>query len=571
VELRYYQRDAIDAVYSFLRNRDGNPCVVVPTGGGKTPIIATIIHDAVTKWGGRVLLIAHRKELLEQAQDKLLRVDPKMDVGIYSAGLNQRKKNNAVILGGIQSIYNKACDLGAFNLILIDEAHLIPPSGEGMFQQFLTDCKVINPKHRVIGLTATPYRMTTGPLCGPDCILTDVCYEVGILELIQNGFLCPLVSKCGHQTNTSGLHQRNGEFISAEANELMMSILATSVADLVNRTKDRHSTLVFSQGVEHAKAVHDLLQKAGRSAEVITGETIPRLRDLWLNEFKRRQIQYLVNVDVLTTGFDATNIDAVALMRPTLSPGLYYQMVGRGLRIDPGKSNCLVLDYGGNIETHGPIDCIITPDKRRTGGGDRAAIDEQNLKLCPSCKTYVDKAYEICPECEFSFKRESDSKEVKHETRPADHDILSDGKATQEEHEVTEVVYTVHTKRNDPYAPQTMKVEYFCGIIKSFAEWICIEHTGFARQKAEHWWRNRSRDPFPQSAEHAVMIAEAGGLADCVKIIVETKPGDKFPRIVGWEIGEIPDPSGVMVTIDDTSHETTLADYNAVNLDDVPF
>lgn len=382
MELRYYQRDAVDAVYAYLRSEDGNPCVVVPTGGGKTPIIATILQDTVKRWGGRALMLAHRKELLEQAADKINRIDPSLDVGVYSAGLKSRDKDNDIILAGIQSVYSKACDLGPFNLILIDEAHLIPPAGEGMFQTFLNDARVVNPKVRIVGLTATPYRMTTGPLCGGGSILSDICYEVGVLELIQNSFLCPLKSKCGYETNTSNLHQRNGEFIASEAEELMLSILKATVDDLLIRTQDRNSVLVFSQGVKHAELIANMLDKSGEVAEVVTGETISRMRQMYLNKFKRGEIKYLVNVDVLTTGFDATNIDAVALMRPTLSPGLYYQMVGRGLRLNDAKENCLVLDYGGNIERHGPIDAIAAPNRSGGMGGNREPGEKTNRSSC---------------------------------------------------------------------------------------------------------------------------------------------------------------------------------------------
>ena len=132
LELRPYQQQAVNAVYAYLRNRDGNPCVVIPTAGGKTPVMATICHDAVALWSGRVLILAHVKELLEQTADTLSRISDGLDVGVYSAGLNRRDTEHAILVAGIQSVYRRACELGKFDLILIDEAHMIPPSGEGM-------------------------------------------------------------------------------------------------------------------------------------------------------------------------------------------------------------------------------------------------------------------------------------------------------------------------------------------------------------------------------------------------------------------------------------------------------
>src|SRR5690606_28392219 len=189
VEPRPHPSQAVAAVYGPLRTRDHNPCVVIPTGGGKTPVIATICRDAVNLWDGRVVILAHVKELLEQAADKLRAIAPDIPVGIYSAGLKRKDLGYAVTIAGIQSIYQKACDLGPVDLVIVDEAHLIPPDGEGMYRQFLADAKVVNPHMRVIGLTATPYRMKTGTICSPDTILNDIGYEVGVRELIVQGWL----------------------------------------------------------------------------------------------------------------------------------------------------------------------------------------------------------------------------------------------------------------------------------------------------------------------------------------------------------------------------------------------
>ena len=147
--LRPYQQEAVDAVYQHLRARDDNPVVVIPTGGGKTPVMATICRDAVQAWNGRVLILAHVKELLQQSVDKLKQVCFDLPVGVYSAGLKRRDTEHAVIVAGIQSVYKRACELDAFDLILVDECHLIPAEGEGMYRQFLSETRVLNPQVRV--------------------------------------------------------------------------------------------------------------------------------------------------------------------------------------------------------------------------------------------------------------------------------------------------------------------------------------------------------------------------------------------------------------------------------------
>jgi len=197
-ELRPYQQEAVDAVYEHLRTKDTNPCVVLPTGTGKSLVLAKIASDAVTLWGGRVLILAHVKELLEQNADKVRRLCPELKVGVYSAGLNSRDTRESVIVAGIQSVYNKACDLGRFDLVIVDECHLLAPDDEGMYRTFLKDMKVINPDVRLIGLTATPFRLKGGAICKPENLLNEVCYEAGLKEMIAQGYLSPLVSRAGH-------------------------------------------------------------------------------------------------------------------------------------------------------------------------------------------------------------------------------------------------------------------------------------------------------------------------------------------------------------------------------------
>ena len=168
MELRPYQAEAVEAVYNHLRTKDNNPCIVLPTGTGKSVVIAKIVSDAVSQWGGRALILAHVKELLEQNAGKVKALCPEIPIGIFSAGLKSRDTDEPVIVAGIQSVYEKACDLGAFDLIIVDEAHLIAPDGDGMYRTFLKDMKVINPKVRVIGLTATPFRLKGGLICQPE-------------------------------------------------------------------------------------------------------------------------------------------------------------------------------------------------------------------------------------------------------------------------------------------------------------------------------------------------------------------------------------------------------------------
>ena len=369
---RPYQQAAIDAVYEHLRTRDDNPCAVIPTAGGKTPVMATICRDAVLQWNGRVLILAHVKELLEQTADKLRAVCPEVNFGIYSAGLKRRDTQNSVIVAGIQSVYRRACELDAFDLVLVDEAHLIPLEGDGMYRQFLADAKKVNPLLRVIGFTATPYRLKSGSICTPDGFLNQICYEIGVRELIHDGYLCPLVTKAGRsKADTTELHVRGGEFIADEVASLMDqdALVQAACAEIVEYTAQRNACLIFASGVQHGEHIVETLeQRYGLSCGFVSGDTPTAERDETLARFKSAQLKYLCNVNVLTTGFDAPHIDCVALLRPTMSPGLYYQMVGRGFRLHPSKENCLVLDFGGNVLRHGPVDQIKITQREDFGG-----------------------------------------------------------------------------------------------------------------------------------------------------------------------------------------------------------
>ena len=534
IQLRPYQVEAVQAVYEHLRHREDNPVVVIPTGGGKTPVMVTICRDAVSHWEGRVLVLAHVKELLEQTAGTLSGMAPDLDVGVYSAGLKRRDTEHSVIVAGIQSVYKRACELDAFNLVLVDEAHLIPPEGDGMYRQFLADARAINPRVRTIGLTATPFRMTSGSICAPDNFLNAICYEIGVKELIVQGYLCPLRSKAGRaKADTSGLHIRGGEFIANEVEALMDDgdLVRSACAELVEQAAGRHSVLVFASGIEHGMHVQRALQDGhGQQCGFICGETPGLERDGLIDQFRSGDLKYLVNINVLSTGFDAPNVDCIALLRPTMSPGLYYQMVGRGFRMDVSKEDCLVLDFGGNVLRHGPVD-QVQPRATSGRGGEAPA------KECPECHAVVAAGYGRCPDCGFVFP---ERQRATHDAEATTAGILS-GEATVTEYSVLDISYSVHTKRDAPEdSPRTMRVEYQTGLNRWISEWICLEHDGYARAKAEAWWRERSDEAVPETAEEAVAICEIGGISETHQVTVRSVAGEKYDRITGYQLGTKP-------------------------------
>ena len=584
MELRRYQQIAVNAVYDYLRKSDLNPCVVLPTGAGKSIVIAKIVTDAVTLWQGRCLILAHVKELLEQNAAKIAALCPEIDIGIFSAGLNSRDTKERVIIAGIQSVYDKAAQLGSFDLVLIDEAHLIPPDGDGMYRSFLDDMKKINPNIRLIGMTATPYRLKGGLICRKENLLNEVCCEIGVRELIVAGYLSKLRSKNGkYKADLDNLHIRGGEFVAEDVEKAMDNerLVTAACREIAELCKDRKKVLIFASSIDHCRHIAETLrEQTHEECGIVTGHTPKLERAEILDRFRgitqknlfgeaKPELKYLVNVGVLTTGFDAPAIDCVAILRPTNSAGLYYQMVGRGFRLSPdtGKTDCLILDYGGNIMRHGPVDMIrITENPGRKGNGGAP------VRECPQCQSVFPAGRTACPDCGYEFPRED--RKLRHDSRACSDGILS-GESSELEYPVKDVYYCTHTKRNaDEGTPKTMRIDYMIGFNDFQAEWVCPEHTGYARRKFEKWWRERTEIDPPGTAAECVQIAQKGYLKKPVAITVKTTAGQRFPEIVKYTFAENePDAEEaalIAALAEDTAEGITAAKIELTD-EDVPF
>lgn len=506
MEPRYYQREAISKTWAWMKNNAGNPCVVLPTGAGKSLTMSLMIRDCLG-WGKRVMLVTHAKELLEQIE-ATLNVIGVTDVGIYSAGLESRNTDNAVILGGIQSVYNKADWFGPRDVCFIDEAHRINPASEDtMYGQFFNGLNAVKPC-RLIGLTATPYRLGAGYICDEGSWLNAISYEISVRELVEKGYLCRLTSKWMPQSiDSQKLEIRNREFTEASQQAAFLDANDAICQDILNRTQDRKSVLIFCSGVESVKKVRQFFLSQGIACGAITGDTSDDVRAEYIEAFRDGELKYLANCNVLTEGFDAPNIDCVALMRATLSPGLFYQMAGRGLRLHKSKTNCLILDYGENLDRHGAID-QISP---RIKGGNGRENTAGNLKPCQGCATAVPVATKVCPDCGHEFEFESSKQSL--------NDRASRAAAMSDEVEVDWVrvgcmKVSVHVKKGaDETTPRTMGVAYYGGEMPVgnpiARQWICVEHTGFARASANKWWKQFGvESPLPNNADEAVEFVE---------------------------------------------------------------
>ena len=517
--LRPYQEAAIAAIYKYYEENSGNCCVVIPTAGGKSLVMASFIEGVLKAWPDqRILIVTHVRELIAQNHAEMIGLWPEAPAGIYSAGLGKREAQARVLFAGIQSIHRRAHEIGHTDLVLIDEAHLIPGNSSTMHRRFLDALQAINPALKVIGLTATPFRTGSGMLHeGKDALFTDIAYEAPVRDLIDAGYLSPLVSK---QPNTrldvSKVGTRAGDFIARDLAAAVDQDATTraAVAEIITHGKDRKSWLAFCSGVDHARHVAEEFARQGITCRTIFGNTPKEERDAIIAAFKRGEIRALASMGVLTTGFNAPAVDLIALLRPTKSAGLYVQMVGRGTRLAPDKENCLVLDFAGNVRRHGPID-LVRPKRPGDGGGGEAPT-----KVCPECDSIMALSATECPDCGYVFP----PREVKIAPTAATLPVLSPKVQWLPVHGVS---YSRHDKRG---GLPSMKVIYSCGL-KSYNEWVCVEHHGYARQKAIAWWRKRAPGyPMPCTVDDA--IAQAGQLARPTAISVH--PSGRFLEISGY-------------------------------------
>ena len=382
--LRPYQQEAVDATIGYFRRSHQPAVIVLPTGAGKSLVIAELARLA----RGRVLVLAHVKELVAQNHSKYQAYG--LEADIFAAGLQRKESRSKVVFGSVQSVARNLAQFDSeFTLLIVDECHRISDSDDSQYQQILTHLRLRNPKLRLLGLTATPYRLGKGWIYqfhyhgmvrGDErALFRDCIYELPLRYMIRHGFLVPpeRLDMPVVQYDFSRLTAReNGLFSEADLNlelKQQQRITPHIIQQIVEFSQDRKGVMIFAATVVHAKEVLGLLPD---SKALITADTPAAERDALITAFKARELRYMVNVAVLTTGFDAPHVDLIAILRPTESVSLYQQIVGRGLRLCPGKTDCLILDYAGN-----PHD-IFTPEV----GAPKGKSDNKPVQVfCPAC------------------------------------------------------------------------------------------------------------------------------------------------------------------------------------------
>lgn len=534
IQPRSYQQSAEEAVFSYWASEGGNGLVDMATGTGKAVVIASLCKRLLAQYPDmRILVVVDTRELVQQDFLALKRAWPEAPAGIYSAGLGRREGHHRVTFASIQSVFRRAHVLGPRHLVIVDEAHMVPVEGEGMYLTLIQRLREETPDLRVLGLTATPYRLKSGRLDeGEGRVFDKVVFSYGIRQGIEDGWLSPLMSKAGiSEIDVRGVAKQGGEFRpgALERAADKADVVEAATAEIAAYAEGRRSILIFCSGVKHAHHVRESMQLRGIQCATVTGETPAGERDRIVRDFKEGRLRAVTNAEVLTKGFDAPGVDLLAMLRPTLSTGLYIQIIGRGTRplypagFDPNrataeerrdaiasgpKPDCLVLDFAGNVRRHGPVDLVeIAP--KGAGKKDDAAVKEDTVraKECPVCHSLAPLSAGVCKDCGHEWPVEAKPKHEAHADAEtpilATEEMLSRKarKLLPEEHPVVGWEAKRHSKLG---APDMLKVTYFAGLL-SFDDYVCIEHGGFAGDKAARWWRRHGgAEPTPETVTEAL-------------------------------------------------------------------
>jgi DNA repair protein RadD len=514
--LREYQNEAVASIWSYFAVKYGNPCLALPTGTGKSLVIAALLESIFKQYGNqKILCLTHVKELIVQNCQELLDLWPTAPAGIYSSGLKQHDVHSAIIFGGIASVAKHAEEFGKVQLVIIDEAHLVSPKEETMYQKFLNTLRIRNPLLKVIGLTATPWRAGQGPIT-EDGIFTDVCYDITGMEafnkLIKDGYLAPLIPlRTELLLDVSGVHKLGGEF---KANELQLAvdkdkITFAALTESIAHGANRKHWLIFAAGIDHAINIANMLEHMGISCKAVHSKMPDKERDAAIADFKAGRIRAIVNNGILTTGFNFPAIDMIIMLRPTASTVLWIQMLGRGTRpcAPTGKRNCLVLDFAGNTKRLGPINDPVIPKAKGKGPPGEAPV-----RICDVCGMYNHASARFC-----GGKAKTDPEFTGAEGcgmpflfTPKIQAVASSAVLIKEDFPIVEIIavesvtYAIHNKVN---RPPSLRVSYFSKFHK-FTEYIHFELPGFGQRKAAEWWSDRALGKLPITTSEALGIAQ---------------------------------------------------------------
>lgn len=503
--LRYYQEDCVKATYRYINKGGRAGIAVLPTATGKSIITAELVkRTLMAKNHVKVMMLTHVRELISQNHEKLKSIWPTAPCGIFSAGLKAKQHTYPITYAGIQSCYRHQKLFGHIDMVIIDECHLISEKAESMYGAFLAGLKETNPNLVIIGLTATPYRLRMGYLTeGP--IFDDIYYDISTLDdfvkLIDEGFLCDLVPiNTDVQFDLSEVKKIAGEFSekSLDENVNRAEITRAVVAETMLRAQGRKKGLAFCVSISHAEDMCQVFNEAGLRATVIHSQITTAERDERLEGYASGKYNMICNVGVLTTGFDAPDIDYLVIARPTESTGLHVQIMGRGMRPHPSKRNTLVLDFAGNTLRLGPVNDPLIPTKKGEGRG------EAPIRICEMCDTINHAAARVCKECGHEFP----PPKVKIEEKAYTVELIKRTDKPQiVEFRIDDVVWNKHKSSS---GRSVLKVTYICGkyFYDSYFTFDKKDGKGYAASVSK--WRKFGYTYVPNNVDDAIDTLNEG-------------------------------------------------------------
>jgi len=500
MQLRPYQSGAIDAIFGWWdAGRQGEPLLIcAPTGSGKTVIFSELCRRVITQYpGSSILILAHRKELIEQAEKRILHVWPEAPVGVYAASLG-RRESAEILVASRDTIAPVIDEIGQVTFLIIDEAHRVNNAEEGRYRAIITALKAKYEHLVVIGFTATPYRLGQGKIYGQGKLFADMAYQIKLRTLIDAGHLVDYrfaVVQDAAVIDTDGIKTVGGDFDEGQLEERATAdgMVRAAIDDWMQHAADRQASVFFCVSILHAEMVAEELLKRGILCPVVTGKTPMQEREEALKRFDTGDFRAIANVGVLTEGWDCPRADCIVLLRPTQSASLYVQMAGRGLRLFHGKQNCLILDYAGNVERLGkPEDAQEKePGNKRANGkkseseGKRCGIwvvgeeDDGAGYWKDGCGALNHPAAMECVSCHRPF--------IKHDTKAYGTDAFGRKLQTFDVESVTARVATSRESGRD-----YVRVAYQCGLFQVFYCNVMLGYTGYAGQKARQQWQEIS-------------------------------------------------------------------------------
>ena len=503
--LREYQSRTVSDLFDWWTKHQevtDIPLLVLPTAAGKSIICAEIVRQMWDQWPDfhpRTVVLVPSKELAEQNAEKLQTLlPPSIKVGFVSASLGKKQHDADVIVATIGSIARSAHKLGDIKAVIIDEAHLVDTKAQGMYRTFLAKLSSLC-EFRTVGMTATPFRGNGVWLTdGDDPLFTGFASRVTMRELLDARFIAPLVPPpygVITRIDASNVGISNGDYKIGELSIEVEKYLDKVAAESIKTAQERKKWIAFTPSVVNAESLCNRLNSFGVSTAVVCGETPKLIRENLIRDFRNGEIRCLVTVLALSVGFDVPDVDCIIWCRPTQSPVLYVQGMGRGTRIADGKTDCMVLDFTDTVARLGPVDTISGRTKRTTTNQDAPFC------VCPECGERNHASALVCTVCGATIREE----EVKPLDAKLSYAALLSAQSKQVVvwHDISKVEYHTHKKEGKP---DSLRVDYYSGILKTASEWVCFDHTGYAGQKAVAWWIRRSSPniSYPTSVESAI-------------------------------------------------------------------